>query len=197
MESGYYEFPQDKAISVDPHTLDSVHFEYGPSEFYANEADPRTDEMQALRKLTMKLSKYDRDLYKNYYIKGQTQESIAKSLGISQYAVCVALKLVQRRLEVFAKLPYVKWSNIYRLLKVKQGPNGPLERTLKCFLGNYSQLLTAQKLTEDGLKCTQSTVRNRLQIILRILESRGHTKAHTHLEALLTKGKVLHNRRHL
>ncbi len=192
---GFYDFPSDSAISVDPVTLDSVHFEYGPQEFYANEGDPRTEELEKLRSLVRKLSKYDRELYKAYYTDGKTQEAIAKSLGVSQYAVCVALKTLQKRLTVYANLPYVKWSNIYRLLKAKQGPDGPLEITLKCFFENYSQLTTAKVLTSRGFPCTQSTVRNRLNRILGILESRGHKGPHQHLSILMSSGKILHNRR--
>ena len=180
---------------VDPSTLDAVHFEYGPKEFYENTPDPREDDWKSLRKLVMKLSQEDRNIYNDYFIRGLTQDEIAENRGVSQYAISIHLATIHRRLEVYHSLPKVKWSNFYRVLRERQSKNCVLEMTLRCFLDNYSQQITAETLTEQGYPCTQSTVRNRLLRCLTILKGRNMPNHHKHLDILLTSGKVLHNRR--
>jgi predicted transcriptional regulator len=176
-----------------PHILDTVAIEYTMYDFWENEPMDRSDEMEELRDLVTKLSDSDQRLYQEYYVNQLTQEAVAKLLGISQFAVCKALQVLQRRLVVLRKLPELNWANTYRALYRRGEKENIL--VLKCFLKNTSQQITAEELTSMGHPMTQGKVRTRLKHLVSFCRTMCHYQQEEYLMILMSEGKILHNRR--
>jgi predicted transcriptional regulator len=183
-----YDLESDVCTSVDPHLLDSVEIDYTMYDFWENEPMDRTDDL-----IVERLSISDQKLYHEYYLNRLTQTQVAELLGISQFAVCKALQVLQRRLVVLRKLPRISWNNTIRALQ-RKGQEDNI-RVLKSFIKTTSQQLTAEDLTTQGYPMTQGRIRTRLKQLVEFCGKMCHYEQEEYLITLMTEGKILHNRR--
>jgi len=148
--------------ATDPKIIEQITDAMCLDTFWEDPLD-RSDELHTMRKLVEdNLDEYDRELYYRYYIKGDTQESLADHYNITQSTIFFHLSKIEERIRMIVNLPNVNWIEELEDLDLNEEDSSLFIQYIN--LKSKNKLQAKTKFGRSKVDRVISNIRNKLDI---------------------------------